>query len=437
MKTQKFTFLKGSEKVVAFVRMVSVFSFFLISFLACKPVDTPVIPEQSSKPYVVSLDEAIQVAQKYNWSDVKTKDKQTSRITANEIDTKETVIDENKNPLFHVINYAKSSGFIIVSADLRTVPILAYSKKGSFETKNIPAGVKEWFDQSKEQIKDTKRENKEINPIIAKAWKEYLAGELNLPKQKGGRVSNTNCYEWYTTGQFMCHYTSSSAGPFLNTHWGQGGIASALLAPSSGCNSCDKYNAGCGPVAMAQIMRYYQKPNWFTYDGMPDNFGRSSCGTSTPQQYELARLMIYCGSASGLNSAYGYWGTCNTFSYPWNIPGALSNYGYSNSGSSNSMDYQTMRNELYGGHPLILWGTTSSITNFSDYHIWVCDGIDRHNYSEYDCDTKACTEWSYEYYHMNWGWHGDFDGFYGISNFSPGSQGNYNTNMHMINGIRP
>lgn len=368
MKAPKDTLLRGNKKSTAFLKRLSVFSLSLILFLGCNPNDNP-NPEQSKQPYVVDLNEALQVAQKYNLNYSKTKGTQTAKIAANEIDIKETISDENKNPLFHVMNYAKSGGFIIVSADLRTVPILAYSNKGNFETKDIPAGVKEWFDQSKQQIKDVKKANKEIDPIIVKAWKEYLSGELNLPKQKGNRVSNTNCYEWYTTGQFMCHYTSSTAGPFLNTHWGQGGIATELLGTSSGCNYCGKYNAGCGPVAMAQIMRYYQKPNWFTYDGMPDTYSRYTCGISSPQDYELARLMIYCGSASGLNSAYGYFGTCNTFSYPWNIPGALSNYGYSSCGSSNSMDYQTMRNELYGGHPLILWGTTSSITNFSDYHI--------------------------------------------------------------------
>ena len=82
-------------------------------------------------------------------------------------------------------------------------------------------------------------------------------------------------------------------------------------------------------------MRYYQKPNWFTYDGMPNNYAQTSCGTSGTGEYELARLMLYCGSASGLNSAYGYWGTCNTFSYPWDIPGAFSRFGFSGCGHPN------------------------------------------------------------------------------------------------------
>ena len=344
-------------------------------------------------------------------------------------------MDENKIPLFHVLNYAKG-GFIIVSADLRTVPVLAFSDKGSFETKEIPDGVKQWFDESKEKIKLVKKDNKDIDPIIVKAWKEYLKGELNLPSKIGGRVSNTNCYEWYTTGQYMCHNYFSSNGPFLNTNWGQAGYSTGYLGSCPGANACNKHNAGCGPVALAQIMRYYQKPNWFTYDGIPDNYGRSDCSPSTPQQWELARLMSYCGSASGLNSSYGFMGTTNTFSWPTNIPDALSNYGYSGNGSSTSFVYQVVKNELFGGHPVILWGTSGWIGNFENYHIWVCDGIDVHEYSEYSCDTHSCNTWGYEYYHMNWGWHGDYNGWYGISNLSVGGT-NYNSNMHMIYGIRP
>jgi len=37
---------------------------------------------------------------------------------------------------------------------------------------------------------------------------------------------------------------------------------------------------------------------------------------------------------------------------------------------------------------------------------------------------------------MNWGWHGKWDGNYNIGNFAPGGS-NYNSNLHMIYGIRP
>ncbi len=435
MKTLLIATLRSSANFLSTRKFLFVSFFFVIFFFRCKPVDEQVL-EIKKVPFEVSLDEAVQVASKYDLTSNKSTDSKKARIVTNtDVDKKETIVDENKTPLFHVLNYAKG-GFIIISADLRTVPVLAFADKGSFETKEIPDGVKQWFDESKDKIKLVKKDSKEADPIIVKAWKEYLKGDLNLPVKKGGRVSNTNCQEWYTVGQFMCQNYSSSNGPFLNTNWGQAGYSTGYLNSCPGANACNKHNAGCGPVALAQIMRYYQKPNWFTYDGMPDNYGRSDCNPNTASQWELARLMSYSGSASGLNSSYGFLGTTNTFSWPTNIPGALSNYGYSGNGSSTSINNQVVKNELFGGHPVILWGTSGWIGSFSNYHIWVCDGITSNQYSEYNCDTHSCNTWGYEYYHMNWGWHGDYNAWYGMGNLSVGGT-NYNSNMHMIYGIRP
>jgi Spi protease inhibitor/Peptidase C10 family len=434
MKTKLFISMKEDGIIFSTKRLLFVCTFFVISFWGCKPVDEQII-EVKKIPFEVSLEEAAELASKYDLAPQKNKDSKRARIVANtEVDKKETIVDENKNPLFHVLNYAKG-GFIIVSADLRTIPVLAFADKGSFETKEIPDGVKQWFDEAKEKIKIVKKDNKDADPIIVKAWKEYLKGELNIPKKKGGRVSNTNCQEWYTVGQFMCQNYSSSAGPFLSTQWGQDGYATAYLGSCPGAIFCDKYNAGCGPVTLAQIMRYYQKPNWFTYDGMPDNYSRFNCNPTNPQQWELARLMAYCGSSSGLNSHYGFMGGNDTFSWPTNIPDALDRYGYSGKGSSTWIDYQVVRNELFGGHPVILWGTSVWWGN-PVYHIWVCDGIYRSEYSEYNCDTHSCNTWGVEYYYMNWGQHGDWNAWYAIGNFWMGGT-NYNSNMSMIYGIRP
>ena len=68
--------------------------------------------------------------------------------------------------------------------------------------------------------------------------------------------------------------------------------------------------------------------------------------------------------------------------------------------------------------------------------MWVCDGFDEHRYSQYNCDTESCDEWSYLYFFMNWGWNGN--AWYGVGNFSPNvpDTGNFNQNVHMISGIR-
>jgi hypothetical protein len=429
MKAQLITFLRSGVNFLSTRKILFISSIFVIFFFGCKPVDEQVLQIQK-EPFEVSLDEAVQVATKYDLTSKKNVDSKKLRIGANsDVDKKETVVDENKNPLFHVLNYAKG-GFIIVSADLRTIPVLAFADKGSFETKEIPDGVKQWFDESKDKVKKVKKDNKDADPIIVKAWKEYLSGELNLPIKKGGRTSS-DCWQSYN----LCSNYSFSNGPLLSTEWGQSGFGTGWLQPS-GANSCGKYNAGCGPVALAQIMRYYQKPNTFAYNGMANNYSRTDCFADTPERWELARLMHYCGGPSGLNSYYGFMGSNNTFSWPSNIPNALSNYGYSGNGSSTDLISQVVKNELFAGHPVILWGTCGWIGNFENYHIWVCDGIFTGAYRNYDCATMMCSQWEYEYYHMNWGQHGSWNGWYVMGNLSMGGT-IYNSNMHMIYGIRP
>lgn len=91
-----------------------------------------------------------------------------------------------------------------------------------------------------------------------------------------------------------------------------------------------------------------------------------------------------------------------------------------------------------GNHPLIFWGSTCLLC-LNDYHIWVCDGLEEHNYSEFSCETKQCNEWSYSFLHMNWGWEHDpdnFDGWYSFGAYNPDGL-DYNSNLHIMNGIRP
>ena len=53
---------------------------------------------------------------------------------------------------YYVFNI-DGGGFVIVSGDDRTVPILGYSDTGSFDEKKIPANMKAWLGSYAEQIK--------------------------------------------------------------------------------------------------------------------------------------------------------------------------------------------------------------------------------------------------------------------------------------------
>lgn len=426
-------------------------------------------PQKAKTPYEISLDEAVLVAKKYKSTN--NNSAKGAKIDAvNAASIQETINDENNRPLFHVVNYNKG-GFVIVSADMRTMPILAYSGSGnSFDTKSAPLmnGLGIWFDSAKNQMKKIRNSTNDADSIVIKEWKKYLSSDVIA--QKGARVgvnsmnTNTNCQAWYTTGQYMCHYSSyfshNSANPNIpgplfsypdangpNTYtglaWGQSRIANLFAPPAQypACSSsdntnyyCGRYPAGCGPVAMAQVLWHYYR-NDPTYASMPSS-SYSNCGNTDPGALALGSLMIRCAGAA--SSSFGFAFTCNTLTFPGNIPGGLQAMGLSNGGTVDSFRPGVMESELYQGNPIILFATNSTpaITGF-DRHIWVCDGFDEHDYSEYNCDTGRCDQWNYLYLYMNWGWDGSSNGWYACGNFSPtGSSDNFNLNVQMISGIR-
>lgn len=389
------------------------------------------IPQLERPLFTVSAKEAQEVAQRYTIAQHKQINKSGARVDLSNsslaVVNEETVFDEtDKKPLFHVINRAK--GFVVVSADLRTMPVPAYSDESQFNTKNMPFGVKSWFDDTKVKIKDVKRKNVKADSIVIREWRKYLSGTLNLPTTVGGKVRSTNCQEWYQYGQYMCQGTFTTRGPLLTTSWGQNALSTTSLTwQYKNCDGCGRFYAGCGPVAMAQIWEYH-RPN----SARPRN-SNYSCSASNGGEYDLGQLMLACGNAA--NSQYDYFGSCNTFTWPSNVSNGLSALGFSSGGSQSAgYNYSTIKNEILSNKPLIFWGSTC-LTCFSNYHIWVADGLQENNYSEFSCETLQCNQWAYSYVHMNWGWNGGYNGWYAFGQYNPAGQ-DYNANLNIISGIR-
>lgn len=396
----------------------------LVWVTSCQRPDSEVLlPKAVTTPFAVSQKQAKELAQHFVTTMQEKNKNPSARVDAIvDITDEKTVYDDATNePLLHIIN--RKNGFIVISADFRTMPVLAYSDESSFDTEKMPEGVKMWLEAAKLKIKDVRKPDMVADSVVIKEWQKHLAGNLSLPTSKSGRIAS--CYEWYQYGQFMCQNRSSTWGPFLNTTWGQAGISSTSLLASS-C-SCNRSLAGCGPVAMAQIWEYYRS------DPSRPRTSNYSCTANSSGEVSLGQLMLSTGIASSAN--YNYLGTCNTFTWPNNISSGLSNMGFS-SGGTQTVGYNALAitQELTGGHPLIFWGSTC-LACFSDYHIWVADGLEEHEYNTFNCETLQCDTWAYTYLHMNWGWDGSYNGWYGFGTYNPGGQ-NYNANLHVIKGIR-
>ncbi|MBA4849380.1 C10 family peptidase [Emticicia sp. BO119] len=447
--------MKLSFKFPAGYKLVAVLVVFILSLTQCSK-DNQLHPDKSTSSkkveteFKVSLSDAQNLA-KHQLMIVEEQNYQRlrrSKTTTNpfkpqnrEIQSLRTVKDSEEE-LYHIINYKEGEGFVIVAADKRASPILAYSDNSSFSDENLP-GVKNWFQNAGKHIKLAKSK-KEIPAETKKLW-EILEGNT---AQKKGRT-NDQCDEfttYYETGR----YVDALA------RWWQKGFTSYYSPSDNGCNSdaqCNRKLAGCGPVAMGMVMRYHHFPDNFyvcvngdcetmDYANMP-RFPASNCLYGNNNEKQLALLVRRCGVES--STQYGILGNCNTATYPGSINNAFANLGYLNGGGTWDdlySNYPQVKSDLQNFFPVIFVGTTGSV-NFTDAHIWVGDGYSYLSYQYYvnNCPENQicndnCVSVLYEYIAMNWGHGGNDNGYYS-ANYSFIHQGdNYNTYLRALTGIR-
>lgn len=316
-------------------------------------------------------------------------------------------------PSFYVFNF-NSEGFVIVAGDDRVQPILAFSDEGAFVAENMPDHIRFFLDGYTEEIQYM-IDSQQNNNIAQSQWGALLSD--SAPMQKEGTVV---------------------VGPLLGSNrWNQTRYYNNLCpADASGNTAYGGHAAvGCGALVMGQVMRYWQYPTSGTgshsytsnnYGSLSANFGATTYHyESMPNQFTstyhpdscveaVATLLYHCGVAVNMN--YGPSASvCNSNK----IVSALSTYfrypttvQYIERGSlSTTAWYSYLKGELDEGAPFMYGGSG----NYGG-HVWTCDG-----YRDDD------------YFHFNWGWGGQQNGYYALTNCS--SYG-FNSNHAIIIGIR-
>jgi hypothetical protein len=281
---------------------------------------------------------------------------------------------------YYVFNIDSDEGFVIVSGEESTPDVLGFSSSGAFDSKSVPSNVRLWLNDYASQI----------NAIISSVA-EPVSTEAYVSRKP--------------------------IAPLLTSKWGQESPYN-LLCPMQGNLQCV---TGCVATAMAQVMNYWQHPTRTTasipnriYDFEHDairegtliDWGNMPATTydvvNNAQQKAVSELMLYCGMAVDMN--YG----CNgSGAYGSNVVPALKNYfGYGNSAQiiyrGNYEDWlYIIYNELRQGHPVYYSGASSS-----SGHAFVCDG--------YVAE---------DYYHIDWGWNGSYNGYFRLCVMNPDGRG--------------
>lgn len=314
---------------------------------------------------------------------------------------------------FYVINY-NEGGFIILSADKRTHPILGFSRDSNFDVdENLyPLGLKFWLNDTKNQIADIQNSNIEQSDENKLAWEEVQNALATSTQSIFAKPIDPapDCYE---------HEVTISVGPLLSSSWDQlGGFNDAL--PFIPCNGFPfQVFAGCVPIAMGQVMKYYEYPISYNWSSMPWQYGTTTTANFINDIHD-AIDNVYPGNPSYFCDGTGVSASANM----GNV--LKTQFGYSFADWGN-YDYLTVKSNLNNNRPVILSGD-----NGQTGHMWVCDGYTQTSYYFDDCTGVVYYPW----FHMNWGWGGSFNGYYSYNNFNPANT-NFNNNKKMIYKIIP
>lgn len=337
----------------------------------------------------------------------------------------------------YIFDNQNAPGFVIVSGDDCVIPILAYSDANNFGTGEMPDNLRSWLGYYEMTIAAAVQHQSVVSEDVVNQWNNLRAGRLPVEESRD----------------------IAAVSPLLSTTWDQGAPYNNLC-PGTGSN---KAYVGCAATAMAQVMKYYNWPttgtgshsyvcnnSGYNYGTLSANFGATTydwgnmlnnypyqnSGT-TAQRTAVATLMYHCGvsvemeytpegSGAQIADFYQFYGTHNA-----SVEYALKNFfGYSQNihsewleQYSNNQWINMLKTELNNARPVLYSGYNS---DNEGGHAFVCDGYDNSNN-----------------FHFNWGWSGYGDGYFAITNLTPGTGGigggtyDFSYVQHALFGIEP
>jgi PKD repeat protein len=271
-------------------------------------------------------------------------------------------------------------GFVIVAADDRVDPILGYSYDNNFAVANMPDHVRTWLGNYERQIEAVAKSNLQAEPTTQTKWARLKSGQAMSSAKSGG----------------------SSVGPLLTTQWGQGWPYNAMCPIDSLAGESYHYHCptGCVATAFAQVMNYWK---------YPERGRMGKCGNTFLNEItyhwdsmdvnhidEISKLMYNIGVV--LETSYGPYssGTYYSTGMLMSIVEDFFEFTFTDveprANHSDSSWITLIDGLLEDSIPIIYVGSASTIG-----HMWVCDGKDANGF-----------------YHMNWGWNGDMDGYYSV-----------------------
>ena len=355
-------------------------------------------------------------------------DKTMARVVAQEfVGIDDATSDDVPLAAYYVFSRGEGRGYVIVSGDDATAPIIGYTDEGDFRYESLPTPLqgmlKKWQTLWLERNADAETATVDDGAANVEGTRRMARARLGMARRG--------------VDAFKAGWKDVS--PLVQTHWNQG-YPYNIFSPKRADNG-QKTLTGCEATAAAQVVYYFRRDNpeallystptysegWFnapvTYSlpaGTPvryDLMRLSGSGTAA-QDSAVAVLMYALGTCAHLG--YGYQDGTATAGDTDKMGAAMdsqfnlkNNYegkwNYSQSGWE-SLIY----NNLTSGRPMLYSGA-----NDGGGHAVVLDG--------YQASTGL--------YHFNFGWGGDGDGWFTVDD-ETGMNG-YNSGQAMLSQVTP
>ncbi|MCF7911715.1 MAG: C10 family peptidase [Candidatus Cloacimonetes bacterium] len=294
----------------------------------------------------------------------------------------------------YVFNY-NNSGYVMISADDRAVPVLAYSFEGIYDPATAPVQLADWFFEWQWQMAEIRTNDLAAGEQTEAEWQRLL-----VPSEEFTPVRDLR-----------------DVSPLLTCNWNQDSPWNQHCPRGPGQNNPFVYS-GCVAVSMAQVMYYWGHPTTGTgsHSYNHPQYGNISCDFSATDfdydsmnnsyaTYETKELQWACGVAvemdygsdgSGAQVGYGNYSARNAM---------VANFDYHPGATFRAKDsYSTSTYEAYiradldAGYPLIYSGVGGGYG-----HAFNLDGYQ-----------------GTSFFHFNWGWSGYANGYFYLSNLNPG-----------------
>ena len=293
---------------------------------------------------------------------------------------------------YYVFSRGEGRGYVIVSGDDSTTPIIGYTEQGDFVEEELP-----------EPLRD-----------MLASWANRIGQVQAKPQAQGPRRSVRERLLTARRGVEAFKESWVDVPVMCQTHWHQSAPYNNL-APVNPENTSQRAVTGCVATAASQIIYYFHKdnPDTLIYDTPTYSYGypvTESLPKGTPIEYDQMKL-----SGSGTarqNKAVATLmyaiGTCSYLTYGSSTGGQPDQCGQAMKGQfwldndyHGKWEYsqqgweKLIYNSLTNGSPM-LYGATS--TDKTSGHAVVLDG--------YQARTGL--------YHFNFGWGGQGDGWYTV-----------------------